>query len=121
MPDSSLCPLGQCLLLPSLVTRQRNQIPIGPSEPHNRGFFRTGDIGPERVLPLAVRDLCDPLPGHLEGSIVDQDLQPPQLRDRPLAQGLAVGFLWDFASPDYSCLSEVTWVEATVSSANHPT
>jgi hypothetical protein len=56
-------------------------------------LLRTVDIGLEGVLPLAIRDLLDPLPGHLVGGVVDQNIELAQFRDRPLDQRPAVPLL----------------------------
>jgi hypothetical protein len=42
-------------------------------------LLRTEDIRPEGVFPLAIRDLRDAFPGHLEGGVVDQDVERAQL------------------------------------------
>ena len=59
--------------------------------------MRTADIGHEGVLPLAFRDLLDPLPGHLVGGVVDQNVERAQLRDCPLDQRATVALLRDIA------------------------
>jgi hypothetical protein len=38
------------------------------------------------MFPLAIRDLLDPLLGHLEGGVVDQDVELAQLCHCPLHQ-----------------------------------
>ena len=60
-------------------------------------LLRTVDIGPKRVLPLAVRDLRDPLPAHLVGRVVDQAVKPTGFGNRPVDEGVAVGFFRDVA------------------------
>ena len=47
-------------------------------------LLRTGDIGLEGVLPLAIRDLLDAFPGHLIGRVVDLDVELADLGDRAL-------------------------------------
>jgi hypothetical protein len=65
------------------------------------------DVGAEGVIPLCVSDLLHALVGHLEGGVVDENVEPPKSLQGSVHQLAAVGRIGDVAGNRYGASSRL--------------